>query len=638
MLRRTATKRLSEYRESFCATAGCLLSHARMDRKVFWLAIAVVGCSSGAGNDGDGLTAGAAGEGAAMQVRGWEAFREGERGVVPMPVSPRRGEGGFGGFVTGTGGGAVGGSFGSAGSAGMAGSAGDGMAGAAGAAGMSGSAGMGGDPGTGGSSGGGAVSGAGGTSTGGASSGGSGGTSTGGTSGGGSGGSSTGGASSGGSGGGSTGGASGTGGASSGGSGGMSTGGTGGSTGGSGGTSTGGASGTGGTSTGGASGTGGASTGGAGGSGGASTGGASGSGGSSTGGAGGSGGVSTGGAAGTGGASTGGTGGTSSGGSGGMSSGGAAGMAGSAGSGGGDTLPPHWQDGLGPGVNYGIAQGYPGDAGLDAHPHVFAVENFETGTVTIHTEYNRYSDNTTVTSAEAYTGQYAGEHSWPENYGGPTTRHPLPLDADNGDERPSYFQRMCFKFDDSFHPGTPIRAVGVKGFGIYAERNNPSTSPPTVGTDWYNSAVQFVGWGPSVKPQANDGFLWVGHQYAYNPDPENAIAEVGSVVVTAPPAGQSPRRFSGYPTPFQYITFGDWNCYEVGLYLNRPGMADGEARFWIDGVLLVRITGVMYRSVADLMPNNMQMNLHRTTDTFPHTMVRWTDNIVLARRYIGPVD
>jgi len=27
----------------------------------------------------------------------------------------------------------------------------------------------------------------------------------------------------------------------------------------------------------------------------------------------------------------------------------------------------------------------------------------------------------------------------------------------------------------------------------------------------------------------------------------------------------------------------------------------------------------------------------RTTEDFPQTMIRWADNIVLARRYIGPV-
>jgi hypothetical protein len=45
-----------------------------------------------------------------------------------------------------------------------------------------------------------------------------------------------------------------------------------------------------------------------------------------------------------------------------------------------------------------------------------------------------------------------------------------------------------------------------------------------------------------------------------------------------------------------------------------------------------------YRDIADLLPTHMHLNLYRTTEYFPQTMIRWCDNIVLARRYIGPVN
>lgn len=76
---------------------------------------------------------------------------------------------------------------------------------------------------------------------------------------------------------------------------------------------------------------------------------------------------------------------------------------------------------------------------------------------------------------------------------------------------------------------------------------------------------------------------------------------------------------------------------EVGLYLNTPGRHDGEARFWIDGVLQSRVTHIRYRDIEELMPNQTHLNLHRTTENVPHTMYRGTDNIVLSTRYIGPV-
>jgi hypothetical protein len=181
------------------------------------------------------------------------------------------------------------------------------------------------------------------------------------------------------------------------------------------------------------------------------------------------------------------------------------------------------------------------------------------------------------------------------------------------------------------------RGVGVKGFGIYCEKVGASATTPCDGTNWYDVAVQFVGWGPSSKPEANDGFLWVGHMYSYNPYPEQALAALGTILVTDPATGDRPYRFSSYADPFLYIGFGDWHCYETGLYLNTPGENDGEARFWIDGVLQSRTTNMRFRDIEDLYPTHMHLNLHRTTEDFPQTMLRWADNIVLASRYIGPV-
>lgn len=302
--------------------------------------------------------------------------------------------------------------------------------------------------------------------------------------------------------------------------------------------------------------------------------------------------------------------------------------------------PAHWREGLEEGVNYGLALDYPNDEGIEAHPHVLAAESFESGSVTIPTQEDRYKNSVVVTDATAYTGSYSSEMAWSEGERGPTTRFTIPDSAHQG-ERSTYFVRLCFNYDSSFHPG-PDRiesGVGVKGFGVVAESETEPTGldhPPN-GRNWYNAQVQFVGWGPSQKPQANDGYLWVGHLYSYNPAPTRAKAALGELKSTDPAVGDTPYRFSSYADPFFFLDYNAWHCYEVGMYLNTPGRHDGEARFWIDGVLQSRVTHIRYRDLGSLMPNEMHLNLHRTTEEFPHTMYRWTDNIVLATRYIGPV-
>lgn len=306
-------------------------------------------------------------------------------------------------------------------------------------------------------------------------------------------------------------------------------------------------------------------------------------------------------------------------------------------------IPEYYNDGLADGINYGIAAQYNNDEGIENNEFVLAVENFESGTVTIPTEENRYEQNVVVTNTEGFNSTYAAQHSWDEGSNGPTCRYPLPTEA-HSDERPAYFVRMYFKFDSSFHPyhGADLpegdfAPVGVKGFGIYNESGPSGVNEPCDGTNWYCVSCQFVGWGPSVKEVANNKFLWFGHMYSYNPSPEKAIAESGTIKITNPAKGDSPYRFSIYSDPYQYIKFGEWNCYEIGLYMNIPGMHNGEARFWINGVLQSRATNMKFCDIQDMNPLTVHLNLHRTTDNFPHVMKRYADNIVIARRYIGPV-
>lgn len=303
-------------------------------------------------------------------------------------------------------------------------------------------------------------------------------------------------------------------------------------------------------------------------------------------------------------------------------------------------IPAHWAEGLESGVNWGLAQKYSMDLGISKNQYVLGAEDFETGVVTIKTEENRYLKTVTVVDNISYTGTYCSQFDWPEGLNGPTTRFIIPQSAHDGDHS-TYFVRMYFNFDNSFHPGgTDQQAgVGVKGLGIEADDGHGNNiNIPCDGTNWYNAQVQFVGWGPSVKPQANNGYLWVGHLYSYNPYPEKAVAQFGKELeISSPAAGDKPYRFSSYADPFFYIDFGGWHCYEVGMFLNMPGKADGEARFWIDGVLQSRVVNIRYRDVASLLPTAVNLNLHRVTADFEHTMTRWTDNIVIATRYIGPV-
>jgi hypothetical protein len=301
-----------------------------------------------------------------------------------------------------------------------------------------------------------------------------------------------------------------------------------------------------------------------------------------------------------------------------------------------------WKEGLSPGVNYGIAQNYINDKGLKNDKHVVAFEDFETGTVTLQTEEDRYRTHVKVVNFGAMEGNYCGEHLWPPGYEGTVARVVLPGSMHVG-KNPTYFVRMYFKHDASVHPyyGVNPPASGsyagktLKGFGIEARPTPPANyNTPCDGKNWYNASCQFVGWGPSQKLEANDKYLWVGHAYSYNAYPRDAVATVGSDLILR----DNPWfRFSAYADPFEFLKFNQWYCYELGLYLNTPGKHDGEVRLWINGVLQSRTTKVRFRDIENLYPTHSDLVLFRVNSNFPHTMKRYVDNIAISTRYIGPM-
>ncbi len=80
-----------------------------------------------------------------------------------------------------------------------------------------------------------------------------------------------------------------------------------------------------------------------------------------------------------------------------------------------------------------------------------------------------------------------------------------------------------------------------------------------------------------------------------------------------------------------------WICAEFMLKHNTPGRPDGEQAFWIDGVLLGHWKGINWRKTDQLTANALTLESYFTD--------RWTknptnivsfDNVVIARRYIGP--
>lgn len=81
----------------------------------------------------------------------------------------------------------------------------------------------------------------------------------------------------------------------------------------------------------------------------------------------------------------------------------------------------------------------------------------------------------------------------------------------------------------------------------------------------------------------------------------------------------------------------EWTCFEVMIRLNDVGKHTGEQRLWINGRLVIEQTGMEWRKTNKLVINNIMLSTYTHAPPKPGTKrAVWIDDIVLAKRYIGP--
>jgi hypothetical protein len=81
-----------------------------------------------------------------------------------------------------------------------------------------------------------------------------------------------------------------------------------------------------------------------------------------------------------------------------------------------------------------------------------------------------------------------------------------------------------------------------------------------------------------------------------------------------------------------------WYAIEQYVKLNTPGRSDGILRAWVDGYLAFEKTDIRYRETDALKIEMVWMNVyHGGGNPAPQTAHLFIDNVVIARKYIGPM-
>jgi len=80
-----------------------------------------------------------------------------------------------------------------------------------------------------------------------------------------------------------------------------------------------------------------------------------------------------------------------------------------------------------------------------------------------------------------------------------------------------------------------------------------------------------------------------------------------------------------------------WYAVEQYIKLNTPGRADGILRAWVDGELALSRENIRFRSTGALKVESVWLNVyHGGIENADRDLTLYIDNLVIARRYIGP--
>jgi hypothetical protein len=145
-----------------------------------------------------------------------------------------------------------------------------------------------------------------------------------------------------------------------------------------------------------------------------------------------------------------------------------------------------------------------------------------------------------------------------------------------------------------------------------------------------------AGWG-GRRVDGSDGWSLRGSFYRAFPKdhPLSGLTQLGTYAYHAEMTGLYG---DSWAWPGALLARNRWYCIEQYVRLNRPGVSDGIMRVWVDGRMVMERSKIRMRNVDRLRIETVWLNAyHGGAETSPHDQHFYIDNVVVARRYIGPM-
>lgn len=193
---------------------------------------------------------------------------------------------------------------------------------------------------------------------------------------------------------------------------------------------------------------------------------------------------------------------------------------------------------------------------------------------------------------------------------------------------------------DTCSPTPCFAEANYSGFALRSI--TPQTPPAVVHIRWYN----FFSAGFTFVPGGAGGKMFI---WRARPNPN--VLDWRTVGLFAPGNGADKTvtyllhdySFSVPPLSPNITTTliqsGRWYVFEYMIKINTPGVSNGEAKWWVDGVLQGSYTGLDHNVGTSTPINSLAMDAYFggiETNPRPEQYI-WMDNIVMANSYIGPI-
>ena len=149
----------------------------------------------------------------------------------------------------------------------------------------------------------------------------------------------------------------------------------------------------------------------------------------------------------------------------------------------------------------------------------------------------------------------------------------------------------------------------------------------------YNRA----GWG-SRKPNGENGWSARGRFLKTIHSNNKRINPIGSYVYHVDQYGYYGSAWTWSKGEGGLLENNRWYCIEQFVKLNEPNKKNGELRAWVDGRLVFKQKGLRFRLSNKLKIEEVWFNVyHGGTASSPRDQTVYIDNLVVSKKYIGPV-